>query len=396
MRRAGPPTLVLLICLAAQAEAQRAPRRPRLAADADTNDAVAYFQSGLAKVERDPGAAVAAFYWSARLDPSSPQTRYAQSVANLLGDPQRVVRWIRRDERTLSSPAVLAIDSLRLRAEMQDPFLHRGMEELVLMAYAANATERDMFVNQSSTTGRAGVVAATEQFFEREDPALRGLLYYSRGQLANAQLYWSIAMRARDVAFLWAERGRTFYESRQPDSALFAYRNAMRLSRRNQADALHLYESRTVWQYAIGRILEDQRNFGAARDAYEMAFAEDERYYPAMLRLGLMALQSGDTTGAVGALARATAATDVEFFALTTAAAVLSQIRRTDRAVPILRRATEVEPLASAGWLLLGRELVNARDTSSAIAAYERYLALAPRNDAGRVSAVQVLAGLRH
>jgi len=394
MRRTSLLFLVLAF-LAAQAGAQRAPRRPRLAADADTNDAVAYFQFGLAKVERDPGAAAAAFYWSARLDPESPQTGYAQSVATLLGDPQRLVRWVRRDGRTLTSPPVLAIDSLRLRAEMEDPFLHRGMEELLLMTYAANAGERDLFVNQSSHTGTAGLAAATEQFFEREDPALRALLYYSHGQLANAQLYWSIALRSRDVAFLWAERGRAYYEARQRDSALSAYRNAMRLSRRNQADALHLYESRTVWQYAIGRILEDRRDFVAARDAYELAFAEDEHYYPAMLRLGVMALQSGDTAGAVGTLARATAAPDVQFFALTTAATVLSQIHRTDRSVPLLRRATEVEPLASAGWLLLGRELVNARDSSGAIAAYERYLALAPRNDAGRVSAGQVLAGLK-
>ena len=381
--------------LATTAEAQRGPRRPRLAADADTNDAVAYFQLGLAGVERNPDDAAAAFYWAARLDPSSPQTLYARSVALLLGDPQRLVRWVHRDERTLRLPAILAIDSLRFRAEMQDPFFHRGMDEALLVAYAKAAVQRDPFVIRSTTAGTTGIAAATEQYFEQEDPALRGLLYYSRNQLRDAQQYWAIASRARDVDFVWADRGRAFYELRQSDSAQAAYRNALRFSRRAELDPHHMYESRAVWLYAIGRILEDRRDLAGARDSYEQAFAEDEGYYPAMLRLGLIALQTGDTVGAVGALARATTGPTVQFFALTTAATVLSQLHRTDRSVPMLRRATEVEPIAAGGWLLLGRELVNARDTTGAISAFERYLALAPRNDLSRASTAQVLAGLR-
>lgn len=388
--------LFLLATLAGGAEAQRVPRRPRLAADADTNDAIVYFQLGLARVERNADEAAAAFYWAGRLDPASPQALYAQSVALLLADPQRLVRWVHRDERTLRSPAILAIDSLRFRAEMQDPFLHRGMEEALLVSYSKNAVRQDAFVTRSTSAGTSGLAAATEQYFEQEDPALRGLLYYSRNLLRDAQQYWTIALRARDVDNVWADRARAFYEVRQADSALAGYQNALRFSRRAEADPHHVYESRAVWQYAIGRILEDRRNLEGAREAYERAFAEDEGYYPAMLRLGLVALQTGDTVGAIGALARATTGPNVQFFALTSAATVLSHLQRTDRSVPILRRATDVEPYAATGWLLLGRELVNARDTTGAIAAFEKYLAIAPRNDLSRASTTQALAALRH
>src|SRR5438067_13646829 len=76
--------LLLLALAPALLQAQRAPRRPRLGADGDTNDAAAYFQLGLDKAERDPAQAEAAFYWASHLDPLSPQALYALSVARLL------------------------------------------------------------------------------------------------------------------------------------------------------------------------------------------------------------------------------------------------------------------------------------------------------------------------
>ncbi|HEY2804639.1 MAG TPA: hypothetical protein VGI92_02155, partial [Gemmatimonadales bacterium] len=85
--------LFFLVLAAAPLGAQRPPRRPRLAAGADTNDAVAYFQFGLDKVENDPSGGEAAFYWAARLDPMSPQSQYALYIARLLRDPARLAKY---------------------------------------------------------------------------------------------------------------------------------------------------------------------------------------------------------------------------------------------------------------------------------------------------------------
>ena len=41
-------------------------KRPRLDAGADTNDALAYYNFGVAQFEREPQQAAAAFYWAAR------------------------------------------------------------------------------------------------------------------------------------------------------------------------------------------------------------------------------------------------------------------------------------------------------------------------------------------
>ena len=61
-----------LVSAAAPLHAQRAgdvPRRPRLAAAADTNDAGAYYRLGRERLERSPEEAAAAFYWASQIDP---------------------------------------------------------------------------------------------------------------------------------------------------------------------------------------------------------------------------------------------------------------------------------------------------------------------------------------
>ncbi len=396
--------LLLAATLAAPLEAQRAPRRPRLAAEADTNDANAYFQLGLTRLERDPGTAEAAFYWAARLDPMSPQALYAEAVAALLRDPGRLVRHLQRDTRTLAAPAVLAIDSLRFRAEMQDPFLHRGMDEMLLFAFVKAAPRRDEFLGTAgsapvSSNGSASTDAGqrdeTERYLERNDPYARGQLYYSQGQLRDALQYWAIAMRTHVVDWVWADRARAWVELRQLDSAAAAMREAIRARRGSGDDTpRHVYESSAAWQFALGRILEDRHDTAAAREAYAAAAAADPAYYPATLRLAVLSLQSRDTASASAALDQVVQRPDVQFFACAVAATILDRIGRRDAAVAALRRATDIEPAASAGWLMLARALDAGHDAAAA-EAYQRYLALAPRNDIGRGTATAALARLR-
>ena len=49
------------------------PSRPPLPAGADTNDARAYYDFGLSKLEREPDRAADAFYWAVRFKLASQQ-----------------------------------------------------------------------------------------------------------------------------------------------------------------------------------------------------------------------------------------------------------------------------------------------------------------------------------
>ena len=60
--------------------AQDSPVRPRLAAEADTNDWQAYFDYGVEQLQRVPGRADAAFYWAGRLDPWRSEPFYGRWV----------------------------------------------------------------------------------------------------------------------------------------------------------------------------------------------------------------------------------------------------------------------------------------------------------------------------
>jgi tetratricopeptide (TPR) repeat protein len=401
--------LLLIAASAVSLEAQQAPRRPRLSGDADTNDAAAYFQLGLDKARTDPNGADAAFYWASRLDPMSPQSLYARGIVQILRDPARLVRYQQRDARTLAQPQVRTIDSLRYRAEMADPFFHRGMDELLLFAWgkAASHGSEEWFGTSSSAgagavsdsrgaSNASGIANALERFLEENDPYGRGQLYYSQGDLRNAVLYLGIAQRNRAADWVWADRARAFMELRQVDSALANLGQAIE-SRTGASDddAHHVYESTAAWTFALGRVLEDRRDSAAARRAYQRALAADPGYYPATLRLGILALGARDTAAAVGALQDVVRRPDAQFFATAVAATVLSRIGRRDEALAALRRGTEIEPWASSGWLMLGRGLEGASDTTGAVNAYQRYLALAPRGDAARPNATASLGRLR-
>jgi len=387
---------VLALLTVQSLDAQQAPRRPRLGSDADTNDPVAYFNWGRERLERFPDQAYAAFYWTHRLEPGSPQALYGMWVAQLLRDPRRLVRYIDRDRRTLENDAVMALDSLRLQAEMQDPFFHRGMDELLLLAYAKAAARNEEWFGRSEDAGSSGIVRRTEMFFEETDPYSRGRLYYSQGVMGNALQYYTIALRNRDVDWLWVERGRLLAEVRRLDSARIAIEHALGPAMRDGAAMPHhVFESRAAWQYALGRIHEDRRDTALARIAYEEAIHNNAGYFPANFRLGVLALQQRDTASARFRFGLATTG-DRPWWVLTAVAAAMQRIGPQDTVLALLDRATRKEPAAAAGWLLYGQALASANRTPDAIRAYERYLELAPNSDVARAAAAARLAALRN
>src|SRR5262245_34487224 len=120
--RVGAVTLLFVSSASAQER-----RRPRLDAQADTNDWAAYFDYGAQRVQRDVSAADAAFYWASRLDPTRPEPLFARWARFWTKNRDRFAKYLNDDQKTLEASDVKAIDSLRARALHQNPFVHQGL-----------------------------------------------------------------------------------------------------------------------------------------------------------------------------------------------------------------------------------------------------------------------------
>jgi tetratricopeptide (TPR) repeat protein len=292
-------------------------------------------------------------------------------------------------------PEVRAIDSLRLRALALDPFVRRGLEEPLLKSYARESIPRDQFMGRGDAISDPEQVAQMERYFRETDPYLAGVFSYSHGELRDAVRYWGNALNSHQHDWMWAERAAVFVELRQMDSARANLTHAIDRARGDADEAHHVWETAAAYQCAMGRVLEDTRDWAAARDAYQNAAAANAAYYPAWLRLGILDLRTGDTASAIAALRRELELQPDDYFAHVTLGASLGNRGERDSSLAHLRRATELEPWASGSWLLLARVLDAAKDTAQAVASFQKYVALAPRNDPARLVAGQRIEQLQ-
>ena len=99
-------SLCLIVCAGSVAEAQRygpAPKRPRDASIADSNDARAFLGYGQRIAEQDPDAASAAFYWAARLDPTSGDALYGLAMTRVMRSRTLLQNWFRGGRYNMKS-----------------------------------------------------------------------------------------------------------------------------------------------------------------------------------------------------------------------------------------------------------------------------------------------------
>lgn len=115
-------SLVVLAVLAASpsitAAQPKAPERPKLDAQADTNDSRVYDRRAMDRLRDDPQKAADALYWSTRLEPTRADALYARRVALSLADPSQLSRSWSGDRRTIESKKIRQIDSLFYRNGM--------------------------------------------------------------------------------------------------------------------------------------------------------------------------------------------------------------------------------------------------------------------------------------
>ena len=366
--------------------------RPHLGAAADTNNAKAYYDFGVAQFERDPQEAAAAFYWAARINPQWGEPLYARRAALMMSDRFLLARVMEGNRRTLESDQMRRLDSLQFRALMLSPFLYRQLDRQMFTAYIRNAVTGGSRGEQSPD-----LEYAINNYLQRAGESMRGWLAYSDGDIPNALTHYANALGStRDKAPIRLDRARMFAMRSQVDSATAEFNLALaELRKKDDKDLVTFYNSKALAEYSIAVLLESSDNVAGAREAYGRALQEDLSYYPAHMRLGLLALGLKDTTSAMSELALAAQLAPDEPHIRYVHGWVLAASGHYDEAAAELEKAIQLEPYYALPYLRLGQVQEQRRKAKESAAAYEHFLQRASANDVQRSYAEERLSDIK-
>ena len=392
--------MLVVLVAASPALAQKnkgEPRRPTLAAEADTNDPQAYYDYGIAKLQREPDRAADAFYWAIRLNPSWADAYYARRSALLLSDRYRFQKYVEDDRRTLESAEIRRIDSLYLHALTLNPFLYRKLDLVLSRAYWSNVADE---------IARRNDVSATEvQFYidrmMQSAPAWRRAWQaYGEGRFDDAtKLYADAIKQTKYKAFLRINRGRLFFQLDHADSALTELTQALDEMRKlDRKDLIYVYESKALLEHSIGLVHQRLNNPAAAKEAFGRALQEDLSYFPAHVQLGFLALETKDTTTALSEMDLAVQIRADDPSLRYIYGYTLAVSGKLTEAEEQLRKSIEINPFYAVPHHVLGQVLDQQGKSVEALAEYRAFLTLASRNDLRRSEAterVQALAAAK-
>ena len=371
--------------------------RPRLRDVVDTNDAKAYYDLGLASIDRDPGRAADAFYWAARINPSWGEPLYARRTALLMKDRSLLFRFYESSRRERVSPELRRLDSLQYRALMLSPFLYRRLDQTMFMSYIRENVTRSSRMSGGAEPSRTELDYYIEQYLRDAGPWMRGWVAYGRGEFATALTQYQMASGSmRDKSTVPFERGRIFGMIGQADSAVSELHRALdEMRKRDEKDLVVFYDSKALTQYSVAVLLEGAGDREGAHEAYGQALQEDLSFYPAHMRLGLLALGTGDTTTAVSELALASQLAADEPLVRYTHGFVLLVAKHYAEAVAELRKAAELEPYFALPYLRLGQAFELMRNGADALTSYQAFLDRASKTDLQREYAENRLAEVK-
>lgn len=377
MTGALPPTRA-----AAQKDAKE-PQRPRLVASADTNDSHAYYDFGVAMIERDPQKAADAFYWSARLNPLYADAFFARRVALHLTDVRRLDRYWDRDRRTIESPEVRRIDSLYYTALTLNPFVSQRLER-----YLGEAVQKlwvDEMARRYNVTS-SEVQYEIDKYRNQLPPYSKALLAYYDGDFEKALDQYAKAIKqAKRKSFVRTQRARLFFQLDRGDSALVELGAAVEEMRKeDKKDLVYVYESKAIVEHSIGMIQYRLGNVAAARESFAKALEEDLSYYPAHVQLAYMALETKDTTAALNEMDLAVQIKGDDPGVRYVYGYTLAHAGKYTEAETQLRKAVELDPIFPLPHHMLGQVLEMQNKNAEALASYKTFLALAPQSDTRR------------
>ncbi|WP_420126097.1 tetratricopeptide repeat protein [Longimicrobium sp.] len=400
MRRIHSFIVLLLLAAAVPADAQRAgeaPRRPRLTAGADSNDARAYMQLAERSLADRPREAADAFYWASQLNPTLADALYGRYTALLMADPRLLVPYWDGERRLARNPQVIMLDSLYFRALTLDPLLYRKYESSLFRLYT------DTWIREAFDRG--GLHSATDadkarfvqQWLQESGPYVRAREAYAAGRFADAlRLYSDAISQARRKSYLRTERARLHAHMGSIPAALTDMAEALQEKRReddNQRELVHLYESKALLEHGIGMLHERNNDRAAAREAYGRALTEDLSFYPAHVRMGALALAEGNAETAEAEYALA-AQTSNEPSVIYTYGAVLAQTGKFDEAAAQFERASQAAPHYPDPYFGLAMVRDAQGNATAAAEGYRNFLQRASRAHGRRAHAEQRVQAL--
>ena len=365
-----PLVLVSALCLtAAAATAQKAPKRPELFAGADTNSWFTYYQAGLSNLRRRPELAAADFYWAERLNPGAPEPLYAGWVAYWKKRPDRFWDYIAGKRFVVESKEVQHIDSLRLKALELNPMMYQGLWI-------------ELFEDQ-------GPLEMTL------DPALQGIIAYAHGNPMKAAERLGQAVKSRENRGYRYDRALALYQIGQYDTAATELQLLLDdMKKREEKKLVRMYESKQMYEYAIGILMLAKGDTTAAREALGKALTEDLAFAPAHVQLARLAAVTGDTATAIQELSQAVEIDSTDVVAHYELGVHLMMQSKTDSAKVHLRKAIALEPYYAQPYFALAYILQFDESNAEAAEMYLAYAARAPRGEEQRANAARAQAAV--
>jgi predicted Zn-dependent protease len=341
-----------------------APARPRLSAQADTNDAAAYYLYGTIWIGKNAAMAQASFYWATRLDPEMADAYYARAIAYTLAFRDSVTERHLRGGNSENDPTqqqVAFYDSLMYNAFAREPFLDPRFN---LLLYPPEI--RKLFPKSS-------------------DPDLRGDYAFTTHEYAQALAEWARALKQDPHRYgLRVKRARAFYYAQELDSAyneLALVVDTLEARQQAKLGKTRVYLSKEMYLYQMGVIRERQGDRAAARELYGRALSESIGWFMAHVRLARLAALAGDSAVAVSEWDLAVQIRDYDPSLHYRYADLLLGMGRTEDAAKQLHRAIAVNQDYAPPYALLGRAEEARGHRKEALEAYTEFTRRAARAD---------------
>jgi tetratricopeptide (TPR) repeat protein len=364
MRIARLATLLALAALAASAPspAGAQPRRPKLAASADTNDWQAYHAFATERLRVSPRDVEAGFYWASRLDPTRAEPYYGRWVAFWLQDLKRFARLLEGDARVAGSADVQRADSLYYVALVRNPFVVQTMEYVLY----------DMLPGEFN-----------------DDAITKARLAYGSGNLQQAasQLERIIRSNPTKHAALRRERALALVPLKRYDEALQEMTALLaELEKRDATRLVRSYASKELVSYGIALLHGARGDVAAAKQAMQQAVVENAAFYPAHGWLGSITLAERDTGTALREFEQAVELAPGDPVMHMGYGNALLQAARPRDAAAEFRRTIAIAPDYADPYFNLAAAHEMLGERAEAGAAYREYLARAPRRDVTRIA----------
>lgn len=364
-------TLALIGGFAGGASAQvpfdTPPKRPKLAAEADTNSALAYFNHGMGRMGVDPLGAAAAFYWASRIDPSWALPLYAERTALLLARPPAdLTTYLSRRREALDNPDLQRIDSLALRALVKNPFVDRRLDGMLLSTWLSRATGNETTLRDLGS-------------YDRRFTAWSA---YLRGDYPMAmKVFGELMKRSPKDPDLRFWRAMTQFSKGQLDSARLELQSSVTLQRETEVELPGYGWVSHAWaEYAVGLLFSLTGQPDSARAAYERALLDDVRLHSAHYQLGKARLVQRDTVAALAEYQQAVALDPGDASYLADLGVLLIVKGSADSGIAVLNRAIATEPWFATPHFSLGLVYEQAGLKTEAAQHFEQFILLAPQN----------------